>query len=672
MTLWFWLGAGFAIGLLALIILIRIINRPVDPLPAAQTEPSMAELVRTQMKVAILQDRLERAATEFEYERAARDQALQLRLAATEAAYQRQMVAMQPRLYGAVAETTPVQINIRVEAGTVAAAPKAPEPLTGTTIDPQKAFLLMDSAAPLLETKASAADHAEQGLAPSQTVADTDDETAAVNNETEPLTEGEQRDGVAAIVETQAALPVTFAQEEMLADSDVVEDPLLLAAPVVDSTDKIAVPPVESIAQDTLLEPPISEPGEYFAAPLSSALGEIEDVILDEASVARFLAVAGGAVEDPYDGIEPAAQPIPVAHDEPPAIPDAPLDDLDELPELGELSVATHRRIVPPWQDELDADFADDEEWTPLATVTAVESDVTPRASASRWEVLPRQEEEMANLDYLDSGVFAVPALPGWGKDTAVVALPHESPSRTEAAPSSEPLPDPADALSWLDDLDEEAPLVAKPVDEAALIEARVAEILAGDPAAIAAESTVLTAEEEEWATVAAILARGVEAGVVDLGDETVTTGAADEAAQTAAGDPEPAFDWQRRPISWDALYFDNIKLTGEPVLVRQDREIDFDWGPQAPAAGIPAGQFSVRWNGVLVLDPGLYHFTLHAPDGIRLWLNERLVLSAWYDQSLQEYAREFDWQGGSLYVRCEHYEHGPEAQIHFTWERIA
>ncbi len=483
---------------------------------------------------------------------------------------------------------------------------------------------------------------------------------------------------------------------------------------------------------------------------------ETEDVVLDAAEVARFLAVANGELEDPYDGLEPVPapqepspkqqavepaiavpetldavppvepvepldeepvhepddwpRPVAVAVDEPPSVPDAPLEDLDEIAPVrsARFSAPAPPSIVPPWQDELDADFVDEDDAWPETAARAEQSDAPPQdgpskqAAPSRWEVLPREESQMANLDYLDSGVFAVPALPGWGQGTAVAQPPvplEEAPpgavpafaatsapvtveplSESELiAPEKppEPLPQPEDALSWLDEVQDEprpaAPAAALFADEdSADIDATVARILALAPSTILERTEPRTEEEEERAMVKAILDRGAAAelddGVVDMAVKNQIMGAA--ARGTAV--QEPPYIWERRPIAWEAAYFDNIKLSGDPVLVRKDREIDFDWGPQAPATGVPAGQFAVRWNGVLVLDPGLYRFVLRAPDGIRLWLNERLVLSAWYDQSPQQYAREFDWQGGSLYVRCEHYEHGPEAHIHFDWERIA
>ena len=60
------------------------------------------------------------------------------------------------------------------------------------------------------------------------------------------------------------------------------------------------------------------------------------------------------------------------------------------------------------------------------------------------------------------------------------------------------------------------------------------------------------------------------------------------------------------------AEYFADSKLSGKPALTRLDQEIDFDWNAASPAAGIPAGDFSVRWTGtVTVPSEGDYVFDI-------------------------------------------------------------
>ncbi|MFN2135325.1 MAG: PA14 domain-containing protein [Candidatus Promineifilaceae bacterium] len=138
---------------------------------------------------------------------------------------------------------------------------------------------------------------------------------------------------------------------------------------------------------------------------------------------------------------------------------------------------------------------------------------------------------------------------------------------------------------------------------------------------------------------------------------------------------PEPektVAAWEREPVIWEASYFNNTRLADEPAATRQDRDISFHWSGRAPAQGVQPRVFSVRWRGAIPLEEGRYRFTLTAPDGVRLWLNDRLIISAWYDQSEQTYQRDFAWQGGSVEVRVEHYENGGDAHASLDWERVA
>src|SRR5919202_2777710 len=47
----------------------------------------------------------------------------------------------------------------------------------------------------------------------------------------------------------------------------------------------------------------------------------------------------------------------------------------------------------------------------------------------------------------------------------------------------------------------------------------------------------------------------------------------------------------------WTGVYFANTTLTKPPVFVRDDPEINFDWGTGSPNPSVPADNFSVRWK---------------------------------------------------------------------------
>lgn len=135
-------------------------------------------------------------------------------------------------------------------------------------------------------------------------------------------------------------------------------------------------------------------------------------------------------------------------------------------------------------------------------------------------------------------------------------------------------------------------------------------------------------------------------------------------------GDAEIGLSWA--PVGtvqhWRGEYYPNMYLSGVPALVRDDAEIQFAWGTGAPAPGLPLNRFSVRWTRTLNLQPGRYRFTVTADDGVRLWVNSRLLIDAWRDQSATTYSGDIEVPGGGVPVKLEYYENSVDAEIRLSW----
>lgn len=73
---------------------------------------------------------------------------------------------------------------------------------------------------------------------------------------------------------------------------------------------------------------------------------------------------------------------------------------------------------------------------------------------------------------------------------------------------------------------------------------------------------------------------------------------------------------------------FDTLELT------RVDSEIDFDWAADSPAPELPADNFSVRWAGQIEARYSeLFTFTVQTDGGVRLWVDNQLVIDQWSEQ---------------------------------------
>jgi hypothetical protein len=123
----------------------------------------------------------------------------------------------------------------------------------------------------------------------------------------------------------------------------------------------------------------------------------------------------------------------------------------------------------------------------------------------------------------------------------------------------------------------------------------------------------------------------------------------------------------------WKGEYFNNVSLSGDPALVRDDAQIDFDWGGDSPASGaIDTDDFSVRWTRVVHLPAGLYRFEMTVDDGGRLWVNNCHLVDAWYEQAAQTYTEEIYLPGGNIPLKMEYFEQGGNAVARLKWVRLS
>lgn len=114
----------------------------------------------------------------------------------------------------------------------------------------------------------------------------------------------------------------------------------------------------------------------------------------------------------------------------------------------------------------------------------------------------------------------------------------------------------------------------------------------------------------------------------------------------------------------WRGEYYNNVSLSGTPALVREDDRVDFDWGLGSPAPGIANDRFSVRWTRNVPLQQGRYRFSVTADDGVRLWVNNQLVIDEWHEAQSRTYTADVDVPGGNVPVRVEYYENQGAARI--------
>jgi beta-glucosidase len=126
-------------------------------------------------------------------------------------------------------------------------------------------------------------------------------------------------------------------------------------------------------------------------------------------------------------------------------------------------------------------------------------------------------------------------------------------------------------------------------------------------------------------------------------------------------------------PGGFKAEYFNNKELQGQPVLVRTDEQVNFDWSRGRPAPEVNEDGFSARWTGKFVPpESGAYQLGAMADDGVRLYLDGKLLVDAWSHDQLNQISttmQDVQLEGGHAYdVRIEYYENARNAIAKFFW----
>ncbi|MFK8182233.1 MAG: PQQ-dependent sugar dehydrogenase [Phormidesmis sp.] len=132
--------------------------------------------------------------------------------------------------------------------------------------------------------------------------------------------------------------------------------------------------------------------------------------------------------------------------------------------------------------------------------------------------------------------------------------------------------------------------------------------------------------------------------------------------------EPEPPPTSQGNGLRGE--YFNNINFTSQAVT-RTDANIDFNWGSGSPDPSIGRETFSVRWSGQIEpLYSETYTFRTNTDDGIRLWVNNQLIIDQFVDQAPTEHTGTITLVAGEQYdIRMDYYENRGGAVAQLSWE---
>ncbi|MCX7749059.1 MAG: PA14 domain-containing protein [Clostridia bacterium] len=116
--------------------------------------------------------------------------------------------------------------------------------------------------------------------------------------------------------------------------------------------------------------------------------------------------------------------------------------------------------------------------------------------------------------------------------------------------------------------------------------------------------------------------------------------------------------------------YYFNNKDFSNFQFKRTDATLNFNWGTGSPDAAMEADTFSVRWVGqVKALYSETYTFTTASNDGVRVWVNNQLLIDQWNDHGTSEHSGTIALSAGQKYaIKVEYYDNSTDAVLNLYW----
>lgn len=102
----------------------------------------------------------------------------------------------------------------------------------------------------------------------------------------------------------------------------------------------------------------------------------------------------------------------------------------------------------------------------------------------------------------------------------------------------------------------------------------------------------------------------------------------------------------------------------------RLDSRVNFDWGQNSPDPLIRDDRFQVQWlGGVMPRYRGTYTFSVRVDDGVRLYVNNELIIDKWQNGNTTYYSTTMDLECQEYPIRMEYYENTGGAVAKLYWQ---
>ena len=120
----------------------------------------------------------------------------------------------------------------------------------------------------------------------------------------------------------------------------------------------------------------------------------------------------------------------------------------------------------------------------------------------------------------------------------------------------------------------------------------------------------------------------------------------------------------------FQAEYFGNVNLEGNPAVVRVEDEISI-LDASSPATGISGEKYSARWSGKLHAPAtGNYTFSFRGDDGFRVFVDGKLLIDGWSRSAARTLRGQVALEAGKTYdLRVEFFQDGGDCVAQLNWQ---
>ena len=117
--------------------------------------------------------------------------------------------------------------------------------------------------------------------------------------------------------------------------------------------------------------------------------------------------------------------------------------------------------------------------------------------------------------------------------------------------------------------------------------------------------------------------------------------------------------------------FYITIPLYKSPAFTTTVNAINFNWGYSSPNSRIKADKFIARFTSVQQMEGGKYVFTTTSDDGVKLYIDDKLVIDNWTKHSPQMDDAYVYLLSGEHKIRLEYFEYQGQAVVRMGIKKL-